>query len=90
MKINRKCLKREALERSQECRNLYFLDVSRFTHEMLVFLDESAANEHEMHRKRALRRSKVVGTYVVSKAANPKGLNCGRLPGKHCAPLYCF
>jgi hypothetical protein len=52
MKINRKCLKREALERSQECRNLYFLDVSQFTHEMLVFLDESAANEHTMHRKR--------------------------------------
>jgi hypothetical protein len=52
MKINRKCLQREALIRSQECRNLYFLDVSQFTHEMLVFLDESAANDHTMHRKR--------------------------------------
>jgi len=52
MKINRKCLKREALKRSQKCRNLYFLDVSQFTHEMLVFLNESAVNEHTMHRKR--------------------------------------
>ncbi len=52
MKINRKCLKREALERSQECRNMYFTEVSPFGHEMLVFLDESAANEHTMHRKR--------------------------------------
>ena len=52
MKVNRKCLKRKALERSQECRNMYFLDVSQFSHDMLVFLDESAANEHIMHRKR--------------------------------------
>ena len=52
MKINRKCLKREALKRLQKCRNLYFLDVSQFTHEMLVFLNESAVNEHTMHRKR--------------------------------------
>ena len=52
MKINTKCLKREALERSQECRNMYFLDISQFTHDMLIYLDESAANEHTMHRKR--------------------------------------
>ncbi len=51
MKINRKCLKRKTLKRSQKCRNLYFLDVSQFTHEMLVFLNESAVNKHTMHRK---------------------------------------
>ena len=52
MKINRKCLKRKTLKRSQKCRNLYFLDVNQFTHEMLMFLNESAVNEHTMHRKR--------------------------------------
>ncbi len=51
MKINWKCLKRETLKRLQKCWNLYFLDVSQFTHEMLVFLNESAVNEHMMHRK---------------------------------------
>ncbi len=51
MKINRKCLKRKTLKRSQKCRNLYFLNVSQFTHEMLMFLNESAVNEHTMHRK---------------------------------------
>ena len=52
MKISRKSLRREALERSQICRDAYFLEVSKFTHDMLVFLDESAANEHTMWRKR--------------------------------------
>ena len=52
MEINRKYLEREALERSQQCRNMYFVDVSQFTHDMLVGLDESAANEYTMHRKR--------------------------------------
>ncbi len=51
MKINRKCLKRKTLKRSQKCQNLYFLNVSQFTHEMLMFLNESAVNEHTMHRK---------------------------------------
>ncbi len=52
IKINRKCLKRKTLKCSQKCRNLYFLDVSQFTHEMLMSLNESAVNEHMMHRKR--------------------------------------
>ena len=52
MKISRKSLRREASERSQICRDRYFLEVSNFTHDMLVFLDESAANEHTMWRKR--------------------------------------
>lgn len=47
LKIDRKYLKREALERSQECRELYGLDFSQFTHEMLVFLDETT------HRRRS-------------------------------------
>ncbi len=52
MKINWKCLKWKTLKRSHKCQNLYFLDVSQFTHEMLMFLNESAVNEHTMHRKR--------------------------------------
>ena len=49
MKINRKCLKQKILKRSQKCRNLYyFLNVSQFTHEMLMFLNKSAVNEHMM------------------------------------------
>ncbi len=51
MKINWKCLKRKTLKRLQKCRNLYFLDVSQFTHEMLMFLNESAVNKHMMHFK---------------------------------------
>ena len=52
MKINRKNLRREATERSQMCRDTYMLEVSKFTHDMLVFLDESAASEHTIWRKR--------------------------------------
>lgn len=52
MKISRKNLRRLAAERSQICRDDYMLAVSHFTHDMLVFLDESAANEHTAHRKR--------------------------------------
>jgi transposase len=52
MKISRKSLRRVASERSQLCRDTYFLAVSDFTHDQLVFLDESAANEHIMWRKR--------------------------------------
>ena len=46
IKISRKCLRREASERSQIYRDRYFLEVSNFTYNMLVFLDESAINKH--------------------------------------------
>ena len=52
MKISRKSLRRIASERSQLCRDMYFLEVSNYTHDQLVFMDESAANEHTMWRKR--------------------------------------
>lgn len=51
MRISRKSLRREASERSQLCRDTYFLAVSQFTHNQLIFLDESAANGHTMWRK---------------------------------------
>jgi hypothetical protein len=51
MKISRKVLKKKALERSQLCRNSYQLQISEYISDMLVFLDESAANEHTMNRK---------------------------------------
>ena len=51
MKISRKVMKKEALERSQTCRNAYMLRISEFISDQLVFLDESAANEHTMNRK---------------------------------------
>lgn len=52
MKISRKNLRREAAERSQLCRDDYMIAISRYTHDMLVYLDESAANEHTAQRKR--------------------------------------
>ena len=52
MKISRKSLRRIASERSQLYRDTYFLAVSNYTHDQLVFMDESAANEYTMRRKR--------------------------------------
>ena len=49
--ISRKRLKRVALERNDTCRHHYMLQVSQYTADMLVFLDESAANEHTKDRK---------------------------------------
>ena len=52
MKISRKSLRREATERSYECRHGFKLAMSSITHDMIVCLDESGANEHTAYRKR--------------------------------------
>jgi len=46
IKISRKNLRREAAERSQLYRDDYIIAISRYTYKMLVYLDESAANEY--------------------------------------------
>lgn len=51
MGITRKMLKRIAAERDQDCRNGYRLQVSNYSADMLVYVDESAANEHTKDRK---------------------------------------
>lgn len=51
MKISRQVLKKEAMERSQLIRNDYMLRISEYSANQLVFLDESAANEHTPYRK---------------------------------------
>ena len=51
MKISRNMLKRIAAERNQTCRDHYQLQLSQYTADMLVYLDESAANEHTKDRK---------------------------------------
>ena len=52
MKVSRKNMRRVAKEQSQICREDYMLRVSQYAYDMLVFFDESAANEHTMLRKR--------------------------------------
>ena len=52
MKISRKNLRRLASERSQLYRDAYFLEFSKYAYEQIVYLDESAANEHTTWRKR--------------------------------------
>ena len=52
MKINQKAMHRVALERSQICRDGYTLEISNYTCDQLVYLDESGANEHTCIRKR--------------------------------------
>ena len=52
MKISKKSLRKEASERSYALRDAYKLKVSHYTSEMLVCIDESAANEHTTYRKR--------------------------------------
>lgn len=51
MKISRKRLQRIALERNETCRHAYQLQVSQYTADMLIYVDESAANEHTKDRK---------------------------------------
>lgn len=51
MKISRQVLKKEAMERSQLIHNDYMLRISEYSANQLVFLDESAANEHTLYRK---------------------------------------
>lgn len=52
-RISRKIIQREALERSQQCRDDYMVSISELSNpqHQLCFLDESAANEHTCHRK---------------------------------------
>jgi hypothetical protein len=45
LKISRKVMKKKTMKRSQICRNAYVLKISEYTSDMLMFLDESAANE---------------------------------------------
>ena len=52
MKISKKSLRKEASERSYECRHGFKLLMSEYISEMLVCIDESAANEHTAYRKR--------------------------------------
>ena len=52
MKINQKAIHRVALERSQLCRDGYTLEISNYTYDQLIYLDESRANEHTCLRKR--------------------------------------
>lgn len=52
MGISQKSLRREAAERDYDLRCDYMLSVSEFTANQLVYIDESAANEHTAFRKR--------------------------------------
>ena len=52
MKINRKNLKRVAAERNEEARAAYMIELSDLSYEQLIYIDESAANEHTPWRKR--------------------------------------
>ena len=52
LRINRKNLKRVAAERSEEERAAYMLELCELSHEQLIYIDESAANEHTPWRKR--------------------------------------
>ena len=51
-KINRKHLKRVAAERNEDARAAYMVELCELSHEMLIYIDESAANEHTPWRKR--------------------------------------
>jgi hypothetical protein len=51
LKISRKMMKKKTMKRFQTCRNAYVLKISEYTSDMLMFLDESAANEQIMNRR---------------------------------------
>ncbi len=51
LKISRKVMKKKTMKRSQTCRNAYVLKINKYTSDMLMFLDESAANEQIMNRR---------------------------------------
>ena len=51
MDISRKMLKRIAEERDQDCRNGYQFQIANYSADMLVYVDELAANEHTKDRK---------------------------------------
>jgi hypothetical protein len=44
-------MKKKTMKRSQTCRNAYVLKINKYTSDMLMFLDESAANEQIMNRR---------------------------------------
>ena len=52
MRISKKSLRKEAFERLYECRDGYKLQMSYYISDMLVCIDESAANEYTPYRKR--------------------------------------
>jgi len=51
MGISRKMRKRIAAERDPNCRHSYQFQVANYSADMLVYIDESAANEHTKDRK---------------------------------------
>ena len=51
MKINRQIMKKFFLKKSQICRNVYMFRINEFNSDQLMFLNESAVNEHIMNRK---------------------------------------
>ena len=77
-------MQREALERSQLCRNNYVLELSELRDDMLCFLDETAGNEYTLHRKygwapfgitpRAIRPVKRSERYSVLPAYTKDGI----------------
>jgi transposase len=51
LKISRKVMKKKTMKWSQTCRNAYVLKISEYISDMLMFLNESAANEQIMNRR---------------------------------------
>ncbi len=51
LKISRKVMKKKTMKRSQTCKNAYVLKISEYINDMLMFLDENAANEQIMNRQ---------------------------------------
>jgi hypothetical protein len=51
LKISRKVMKKKTMKRSQTCRNAYVLKISEYIIDMLMFLNESAANKQIMNKR---------------------------------------
>ncbi len=51
LKISRKVMKKKTMKRSQTCRNAYVLKMSEYINDMLMFLNENAANEQIMNKR---------------------------------------
>lgn len=52
MDISYKVLKRKAKKKSQLYRDLYYLEISQYMANELIYIDESAANKHTRFQKR--------------------------------------
>ena len=52
MKISKKSLYREALERLYKYYNRFKLEISGITYNIIICLDESTANKYTAYRKR--------------------------------------